>query len=225
MWPDLQYSFISKRLAAICLAALTLTGCAGSVQNWIVNTRLHQGEVALQRGNVRDAELSYQLALRVNPSDPRARKGYIQAAADLAQAEYAEGQFEDALATINNALRYDPSSVRLSALKTAIEQARLKREIVISNYPTYREAGSQLQREYEQLDIANKGILTSLKRFSYTYDPADLTSAIKRSYGLELEIAKNTNRLITYRQVVASGVPVSPHESTSSNAASLLPLP
>ena len=225
MWPDLQYSFIFKRLAPICLATLTLTGCAGSLTSWIVNTRVHQGEVALERGNVRDAELSYQLALRVNPSDQRARRGYIQAAGDLAQAEYAQGQFEDALATINNALKYDPSSVRLSALKTSIEQARLKREIVISNYPTYREAGGQLQRAYEQLDVANKAIVASLKRFSYTYDAADLTTAIKRSYGLEIEIAKNTNRLITYRQVVDSGVPESTRESSASNAASLLPLP
>jgi tetratricopeptide (TPR) repeat protein len=225
MWPDLQYTFIFKRLAAAALAALSLTGCASSVEGWIVSTRVHQGQVALERGNVRDAELSYQLALRVNPADSRARSGYIQAAGDLAQAEYAQGQFEDALATINNALKYDPSSVRLSALKAQIEQARLKRDIVISNYPTYREAGTQIQREYEQLSVANKAILASLKRFSYTYDTADLTSAIKRSYGLELDVAKNTNRLITYRQVVDSGIPESTHESTSSNAASLLPLP
>ena len=217
--------FISNRSIALALATLLLTGCAGSVQNWIVGTRVHQGDVALDRGNVRDAELSYQLALRVDPANERARSGYIQAAGDLAQAEYAQGQFEDALATINNALKLDPGSVRLSALKTAIEQARLKREIVISNYPTYHEAGVQLQRSYEQLDLTNKVILASMKRFGYTYDTSDLTTAIKRSYELEIEVAKNTNRLITYRQVVGSGVPENVRETTTSNAASLLPLP
>ncbi len=225
MWPDLQYTFISKRLVALALATVSLSGCAGSVQNWIVDTRVHQGDVALDHGNVRDAELSYQLALRVDPANQRARLGYIQAAADLAQAEYAQGQFDEALATINNALKFDASNVRLSAEKTSIEQAKLKREIVISNYPTYREAGVQIQRAYEQLDLTNKAILASLKRFGYTYDANDLTTAIKRSYELEIEIAKNTNRLISYRQVVDSGVPESTHESTTSNAASLLPLP
>lgn len=217
--------FIFKRSMLAALAALMLSGCAGSVENWIVGTRVHQGDVAMERGNVRDAELSYQLALRVNPSDQHARTGYVEAAGALAQAEYAQGQFEDALAIINNALKIDSGNVRLSALKTAIEQARLKREIVISNYPTYHEAGVQLQRAYEQLSLSDKAILASLKRFSYTYDTADLTTAIKRSYGLEIEVAKNTNRLITYRQVVDSGVPEATREGTTSNAASLLPLP
>ena len=44
-----------------------LTGCAGSIERWIVNTRVHQGDVALERGNARDAELAYRLALRVDP--------------------------------------------------------------------------------------------------------------------------------------------------------------
>ncbi|HEV7180470.1 MAG TPA: hypothetical protein VGN11_11385 [Candidatus Baltobacteraceae bacterium] len=217
--------YIFKTVTAVALAALCLTGCAGSIERWIVNTRIHQGELALQRGSVRDAELSYSLALRIDPADERARSGFVQAAADLAQAEYVNGQFEDALATINDGLKFDPTSVRLAALKATIEQAKLKREIVISNYPTYHEAGAQIARAYLQLTLTNQEILAQLKRFSYTYDATDLTTAIKRSYELELEVAKNTNRLITYRQVVDSGVPQNAHEATTSNAASLLPLP
>ncbi len=53
----------------------------------------------------------------------------------------------------------------------------------------------------------------------------DLTSAIKRSYELQLELAKNTNRLIVYRQLVNSGMPEAPSESTTFGAGSLLPLP
>lgn len=215
---------VVKRFALL-LSLISLCGCAGPIEHWIVNTRVHQGDVALDRGSVRDAELSYRLALRVDPHDERARAGFVEAAAALAQELYSKGQFDDALATINDALTFDPTSVRLSALKTSIDEAKLKREIVISNYPTYREAGVQIERAYDQLNLSNKEILKSLKRFSYTFDPEDLTKAIKQSYELQLDIAKNTNRLITYRQVVQSGVPVTTHEATSSNAASLLPLP
>jgi tetratricopeptide (TPR) repeat protein len=211
----------------IALAGLvSLAGCAGSIERWIVNTRVHQGDVALNRGNVRDAELAYRLALRIEPHDERAQAGYVKAAAGLAQAEYAKGDFEGALETIREGLAIDPQSVRLAALKTTIEQAKLKREIVISNYPTYRESGVQIQKAYQQLDATNKLLLRSLIRFGYTYDADDLTDAIKRSYELQLDIAKNTNRLIVYRQLVTSGVPASEStQATTSSATSLLPLP
>ncbi|HET9029363.1 MAG TPA: tetratricopeptide repeat protein [Candidatus Aquilonibacter sp.] len=219
-----QTSFISKIALAI-VACVGLSGCAGGVEHWIVNTRVHQGDVALERGNVRDAELAYRLALKVDPKDPRAREGLIQSAGDLAQSLYANGDFEDALATLEEGLRVDPTSVRLAGLKATIEDAKLKREIVISNYPTYKEAGGTLQKAYEQLDTSNKLILASLKRFSYTYDTTDLTSAIKRSYALELDVARNTNRLINYRELVSAGIPETAKSTTSSGAASLLPLP
>ena len=86
--------------------------------------------------------LSYRLALRVDPKDPRAQAGYVRAAAGVAQAQYARGDFDDALATIRDGLQVDPESVRLAAIERTIDEARLKREIVISNYPSYREAGT-----------------------------------------------------------------------------------
>ncbi len=219
-----QMWFTSKILA-ICLAASALTGCAGGVEHWIVNTRVHQGDVAMERGNVRDAELAYRLALRVDPRDSRARSGLVEASGALSQQLYTNGDFDDALATLDEGLKVDPNSVHLAGLKATIEDAKLKREIVISNYPTYKEAGTTIQKAYEQLNATNKGILSSLKRFSYTYDTGDLTSAIKRSYSLELDVARNTNRLISYRELVSAGIPESAHAPTSSGAASLLPLP
>lgn len=215
----------TSRFFGLALASLMLSGCAGSVEHWIVNTRVHQGDVALERGNPRDAELAYQLALKVNPKDPRARAGLVESAGQLTQTLYANGDFEDALATLDEGLNVDPTSVRLAGLKATIEDAKLKREIVISNYPTYKEAGVTIQKAYEQLDASNKQILASLKRFSYTYDTSDLTSAIKRSYALELDVARNTNRLISYRELVSAGIPESARATTSSGAASLLPLP
>jgi len=207
------------------IAAVACTGCAGPVTRWIVDTRVHQGDVALERGNVKDADLSYRLALRVDPADERARYGIVQSSADLAQEQFTKGSFDDALVTIAEGLKYDPSSVRLAALKASIDDAKLKREIVISNYPTYHEAGTQIQHSYEALVTTNKSILAALKRFSYSFDTSDLTTAIKKSYDLELDVARNTNRLITYRQVVSSGVPETATQATSTNAASLLPLP
>jgi tetratricopeptide (TPR) repeat protein len=223
----LQATSVYKAIRPLALIlAVNLAGCAGSVVHWIVETRVHQGDVALAHGNVHDAALAYQLALRIDPQDVRARDGFVGAAALLAQAEYTGGEFEDALATIDSGLKYDPSSVHLQALKTQIESAKLKREIVISNYPTYKAAGTQISTSYAQLTVANSDIVKSLKRFSYTFDTDDLTDAIKRSYELELEIAHDTNRLIAYRQLVSAGVPATEEKpQTSAGAASLLPLP
>jgi tetratricopeptide (TPR) repeat protein len=204
---------------------LLLSGCASSIERWIVNTRVHQGDVAMARGNVRDAELAYRLALRVSPANAKARAGYVEAAAVLAGREFSQGNFDDALTIVDSGLAVDPQSAPLAALKGAVEQAKLKREIVISNYPTYRATGIELQHGYQQLNAANALLLKDLRRFGYTFDTDDLTSAIKRSYELELEIAKNTNRLILYRQLVSSGLPEAPAQSTTFGAASLLPLP
>ncbi len=212
-----------RRVAALALA-LGMTGCAGSIQQWIVNARVHQGQIALERGDVRDAELAYRLALRVDPKDPRAQAGYVRAAAGFAQEQYAKGNFDDALATIRDGLAIDPQSVHLAALKRTVDAARLEREIVVSNYPSYREAGSALARSYEQLQVTNRQLVRSLKRFSNTFDDADLVSAIKRSYELQLDAAKNANRLIAYRQLVMSGLPANATEAAPSTA-SLLPLP
>lgn len=216
--------FISRVLAVLC-AATVLSGCAGSIERWIVNTRVHQGEVAMARGDARDAELAYRLALRVDPKNGAARAGFVEAAAALAQRQYTKGTFEDALATVDEGLAIDPQSVRLAALKATIDQAKLQREIVLSNYPTYRTAGAEIQRAYQQLNLSNALLLHELKRFNYTFDTNELTTAIKRSYELELDLARNTNRLILYRQLVTSGVPESHAAASTFGAGSLLPLP
>jgi tetratricopeptide (TPR) repeat protein len=216
--------FTFRILAAFCGAVL-LAGCAGSIERWIVNTRVHQGEIALARGDARDAELAYRLALRVDPKNPPARAGFVEAAAALAQLEYTKGSFDDALATVDEGLTVDPQSVRLAALKATIDQAKLQREIVLSNYPTYRAAALEIQRGYQQLNVTDALVLRNLRRFGYTFDTNELTTAIKQSYELQLEVAKNTNRLILYRQLVTSGAPEAPQESTTFGAASLLPLP
>lgn len=213
-------------IAVSALAALiATTGCAGSLEHWIVNTRVSQGDVALSRGSLHEAETAYRLALRVNPHDDRARAGFSQASAALSEADYRKGDFDDAMSTLIDAQKYDPQNVRLQALRAQIDDARLKREIVISNYPTYEGAGLQIQESYASLNAQTKNILKDLKRFSYTYDTQDLTKAIQQSYELQLDVAKNTNRLIAYRQLVEAGVPAATAGAQSAPSGSLLPLP
>jgi tetratricopeptide (TPR) repeat protein len=213
-------------LLVLALPLLLATGCAGTVEHWIVNTRVNQGDVALERGSLHEAETAYRLALRVNPHDPRARTGFARVSADIAEADFRKGDYDDATATIDEAQRYDPQNVRLQALRSQLEDARLKREIVVANYPTYEGAGSQIRTAYGSLGQQTKAILANLKRFNYTYDTQDLTRAIQASYELQLEVAKNTNRLIAYRQLVESGVPgTESTTATTSTTGSLLPLP
>lgn len=216
--------YIFRLLTVVCGAAL-LSGCAGPIERWIVNTRVHQGDVALARGDARDAELSYRLALRIDSRNARARAGFVEAAAALARVEYGKGAFEDALDTVDEGLAVDPQSVRLAALKETLDSAKLQREIVLSNYPTYRAAGIEIQHAYQRLNVTNALLLRDLRRFGYTFDGTDLTSAIKRSYEMQLELSKNVNRLILYRQLITSGVPEAPAESTTFGSGSLLPLP
>lgn len=221
-------SIFNSRTLTLAIAfggSLLLGGCAGGVVHWIVATRVAQGNTALANGNLAEAELSYNLALRVDPRDHTARAGFVNVAGDYAQSMFAKGHFADALTIITEGLKIDPASVRLAALKRSIERAKLQREIVISNYPTYKDAGVQIRHAYAELVPANKNILAHLLRFSYTYDADQLTTAIKQSYELQIDVAKNTNRLIVYRQEVQSGIPESAHAITSTGAASLLPLP
>lgn len=213
------------QLTCAVLLGSSTAGCAGTLQHWIADTRVRQGDVALDHGNLQEAQTAYRLALRVKPQDPRARAGFSQVSAALAEADYRKGAFDDAMAILNEAQKYDAQSVRLQALRLQIQDARLKREIVSSNYPTYERAGLQLQDAYSTLNVQTRSVLRNLKRFSYTFDTQDLTRAIRQSYELQLDVTKNTNRLIAYRQLVESGVPASAATVTSPASGSLLPLP
>ena len=215
-------------LVLACASALLIgaTGCAGPVEQWIVDTRVHQGDAALEKGNLEEARLAYQLALKVDPTDERARAGFSSVATQIADTQFKNGHLDDALQNLNVAAKYDPQSVRMQALRSQIEQAKIKREIVVSNYPTYKETGAQIQKSYEQLKLMNLKIIDNLKKFDYNYNINELNKAIQNSYELNLEVTRNTNRLLQYRQLVESGVPPVPGEAPAGVApTSLLPLP
>ena len=216
------------RVAALVLACAGLpaltTGCAPSIASWIVRERNQQGDVALRRGNYPDASVAYQLALKLDPANAHARTGLTAVQIRLAQTLFAASRFDDAVEALSVAARYTPGDDRVSTLHNEIVQAQIKRDIVVSNYPLYKVTGASLRRAYTQLKTQNQTILAALKRFDYTYDTADLSAAIRQSYALNEEIARLTNRLQQYRQLVESGVPEHGAENLAPPA-SLLPLP
>jgi tetratricopeptide (TPR) repeat protein len=206
-------------------SALALGGCAGGIERWIVTTRNHQGDMALERGNYRDAELAYKLALELDPRDEHARNELAVVELQLAQELFRRSKFDDALAMLQFAEKYNPQSVRLAALREQIDQAKTKREIVLSNYPLFRETGQQLRVAYDQLRAQDSRIVSHLQRFDYSFDTNELSSAIRNSYDLGAEIAKLTSRLSSYRDLIESGTSRVGSEAAPASGGSLLPLP
>jgi hypothetical protein len=202
----------------------TTTGCASSISNWIVQTRNHQGDVALVHGNSADASTAFQLALRVQPRNAHARAGLVGVQARIAQQLFTASRFEDAVKALDLANHYAPGDPRIEALRAQIEQAEIKRDIVVSNYPSYRQTGAGLRRSFVLLRTQAQEIAATLHRFDYTYDSNELSQAIRQSYELDSQVTRLTDRLIQYRQLVDSGVPENAGAAVAP-AASLLPLP
>lgn len=215
-----------RRLSLSLLASVLLatTGCASQISSWIVQTRNHQGDVALDHQNSADASIAYQLALRIEPSNAHARAGLVAVQARIAQTLFTASRFDDAVKALDVANRYAPGDPRIEALRTEIEQAEVKRDIVVSNYPAYRETGAALRTSFVQLRSQAAEIAATLHRFDYTYDSNELTQAIQLSYELNSQVTRLTDRLIQYRQLVDSGVPEN-GDTAIAAPASLLPLP
>ncbi|MBV8600602.1 MAG: hypothetical protein JO359_03450 [Candidatus Eremiobacteraeota bacterium] len=218
---------IRRLLCALLLggALLSETGCAGAVESWIVRTRDAQGDRALQRGNLHDAALAYKLALDVSPADRHARAGAVAVQLSLAQGAYRNGKLEEAFAELDVAERIEPKNPYVVDLREQLSEARLKREIVLSNYPTYKASAQEIVRAYIQLRTVDQQIIASLRRFGYTYDTIDLNKAIDGSSLLGAEVAKNTARLVQFRQAVESGATAESPGQALAPPSSLLPLP
>jgi len=215
-----------KTLALALLLASGISGCAIGLSDAIVTTRNHQGDAALANQNYADAAVAYRLALQVSPNDEHARAGLGQVQLKIADQLYQNSKFDEALAALAVAAKYDPQSVRLAALRSEIDDARIKREIVVSNFPAYRDSEIGIRRSYAQLKTQSAAVVAALQRFDYTYDAAQLSKAIRASYELNAEVTRLTQRLINYRQLVESGSPEKTAEGpANSSAASLLPLP
>jgi len=204
---------------------LSVTGCATDVARWIAAARNHQGDVALTHGNDADASDAYQLALKVEPHDEHARAGFVSVQLRLAEDLFAHSKFEDAIDALALAAKYSPDDERITALRSEIEQAEIKRDIVVSNFPSYKETSTNIRRAFATGKRSMEEISTSIARFEYTYDTNDLTRAIRQSYELNAEIARDTTRLINLRQLAESGAAESKGTESLAPPASLLPLP
>jgi tetratricopeptide (TPR) repeat protein len=218
---------MASALRACCAAMLLVsaTGCATSVARWIAQARDHQGDVALARGNDPDASEAYELALKIEPHDEHARAGFVSVQLRLAEKLFADSKFDDALSALTLAEKYWPDDPRIAALRSQIEQAQIKRDIVVSNFPSYKETTTSIRRSFAAVKRATEEIGTSIARFEYTYDTSDLTRAIQESYELNAEISRNTTRLVNLRQLAESGAPESSADENLAPPASLLPLP
>jgi hypothetical protein len=208
-----------------CGSLLGVTGCATDVARWIAQTRDHQGDVALDHGNDLDASEAYQLALKVEPHDEHAREGFVSVQLRLAQKQFIDAKFEDAIDALALAARYSPDDARIAALRSQIEQAEIKRDIVVSNFPSYKETSTNIRRSFAAVKRSTEQISASIARFEYTYDTNDLTKAIRQSNALSAEITRDTTRLINLRQLAESGAPESDTVESLAPPASLLPLP
>jgi tetratricopeptide (TPR) repeat protein len=214
-----------RAIAVLAAVVFATSGCSAKVTQFIVATRNQQGDLAYERGNLADAASAYRLALRLAPNDAHARAGMAAVQLKNAATLYTASKFDDALAALSIAAKYYPHSERLAELQGEIASARLKREIVVSNYPVYRETGLALRRAYAQLRRQSSAIVSTLQLFDYTFDSVQLTKAIQQSYELNAEVKRLTARLTNYRQLVESGAPEHEAQAPLAPAASLLPLP
>jgi tetratricopeptide (TPR) repeat protein len=211
------------RLLSLFFSFAMLSSCSGGIRDYVVTQRNAQGDRAFTRTNFKDAALAYRLALDMDSSNQHARSGLASVQTQIAASDFRASKFDDALDALTIAAKYDPQSVRVAQLKTAVEQAQLKQAIVISNYPAYRETGLQLRRSFASLRKMDSSILLLLQKFDYTYDGNELTDAIRQTSMLNQEVGRLSARLAAYRQQVEGSTQKG--GASLAPAASLLPLP
>jgi tetratricopeptide (TPR) repeat protein len=218
---------MGKRIVTLCalLCAILLSGCAQSITHWIVNLRTSQGDAALAKpSGIAEAKKEYQLALALDPKNAHARAGLAKALYLTAKADFANSKLDEAAAEIAEAIKYAPSDAATLALGNDIDQAKIRREIVIANYPLYGSINAALKPVFKQITASNKEIEGQVKAFSNDFDTTHLTKAIVESYDLEDEAHRMGLRLITYRGLVQSGQQKT-KAPAGGEAPSLLPIP
>lgn len=186
--------------------------------------RTSQGDVALDHNNLKDAQNEYSLALALDPKNAHARDGLAKVLFLRAKEDFTNSKLDEAEAEVQRSLRYTPNDAAALALQNQIEQARIRREIVISNYPLYGSIGTTLRPAFKSVATSNEEIQKQIKAFSSDYDTAHLTRAIIEAADLEDEVHRIGVRLITYRGLVQTGAG-KVKSPIQSETPSLLPIP
>jgi tetratricopeptide (TPR) repeat protein len=221
----MDYIMGRRVICAVALAcAIGTSGCARSLTQWMVNLRISQGDAALAIPHVAEAEKEYTLALELDSKNERARAGLAKALFLTAKEDYINSKLDDAAIDIQRALKYAPSDAATLALAGEIDQAKIRREIVIANYPLYGSVNAVLAPVFKQIAASNKEIAAQVKAFSSDFDTKHLTKAIAESGDLEDEAHRMGLKLFTYRSSVQSGQQKAVAPS-GSEAPSLLPIP
>jgi len=218
---------MAKRSLAILVAlglAVSAPGCAGSVTNWLINLRNAQGDSAMASNNLIEARKEYELALALAPRDHHARAGLAEVLYLTARANFINSKLDDAELQVKEALKYVPDDPNTQALASEIEQARIRRDIVLANYPSYKPVGSEILTSLKLLITTDKDVQKQVAAFAYDYDPAHLTKAIAESYVIQDDIARITQRIAAYRSLVQAGVPRA-QATIETETPNLLPIP
>jgi tetratricopeptide (TPR) repeat protein len=211
-------------LLGVLVCSLYSSGCAGPITQWMIGLRNSQGDTALARPDLPSAEKEYRLALALDPKNTHARSGLAEVLYLRAKQDFAGSRLDEAAAEITQSLQYGPDDAAALALANEISQAKIRREIVISNYPLYGSINAALAPLFKSISESNVIMAKDVKAFSSDFDTAHLSRAIVASYDLEDEIHRLALRLIAYRGYVTSGQEKA-EVTTESSAPSLLPIP
>jgi tetratricopeptide (TPR) repeat protein len=214
----------TRAAALLAASAVSLSACAGSMTQWMVNLRTSQGDSALAQSSLSEAQKEYELALKLDPKDVQARTGLAKVLLLQARQDFATSRLDLAGDAINLALKYAPDDVPTQALAAQIGQAKIRREIVLANYPLYASVGASLNDSMKSLTATQRDVAKQLKAFDNDFDTAHLTRAIVEAYDLEDGAHRLTSRIVGYRDLVSSGAPKSGAPSQS-EVPNLLPVP
>lgn len=220
----LQRKFSLAAAASAAALAIAVSGCAGTLTQWMVDLRTSQGDAALANESLLEAQKEYALALKLDPHNAHARDGLAKVLFLQARADFINSKLDQAQLDVQEARKYAPDDAATIALANQIDQAKIRREIVLSNYPLYEPVGTSLSDSLKTLTASQKEIAKQLKLFKSDFDTAHLTKAIIASYDLEDEAHRVTARIISYRSLVTSGAPKA-RAPAESETPSLLPIP
>jgi tetratricopeptide (TPR) repeat protein len=211
--------------AAVCVSLLALCGCTGAFRNQLVDLRNAQADAALQSQNIVEAEKEYTLALALAPNDEHAREGLAHALYLHAKANLAAGDIDEAYIEVQKALKYAPKDAALLDLASAIDEAKIRRDIVVSNFPSFKTSGDAISAFLKANGQANKDIQLQLHDFHIDFDTIHLNKAIAQSYDLEEEQHRLTQRLIAYKGQIEAGAPGQTRSQPQVETPGLLPIP